>query len=234
MENHGNVRFPNESDDYRRARAELLEAEKRLRRVVEEVAALRRRLPPGGVVPEDYVFEELDLSHPERGPHRVKLSDSFGTKRTLVVYSYMFGPKMANACPFCTSILDGLDGETPHVAQRAAFVVVAKNPVAKLRSIAEARRWKNLRLLSSAENTFNRDYHAENESGGQNPLLHVFTKQDGVVRHFWSSELLFAEPDPGQDPRHVDQLWPLWHLLDATPEGRGDFHPRLAYETAAS
>jgi predicted dithiol-disulfide oxidoreductase (DUF899 family) len=216
------VRFPNESDEYRRARDELLRAETRLRREIEQVAALRRGLPAGGTVPEDYVFEET-------GPRRVKLSELFGNKSTLVLYSYMFGPAMPNPCPFCTSILDGLDGQVPHIVERAAFAVVARNPISKLESVAEARRWKHHRLLSSAGNTFNRDYHAETESGAQNPLLHVFTKKDGQVRHFWSSELLFSPPAPGQDPRHVDLVWPLWHVLDVTPEGRGDFHPRLAY-----
>ena len=54
-------------------------------------------------------------------------------------------------------------------------------------------------------------------------------KADDAIRHFWTSELLFPEAPPGQDPRHVDAIWPLWNVLDATPEGRGDFYPRLAY-----
>ena len=49
--------FPNESPEYRRARNALLTEEIELRRHIESVANLRRALPPGGVVPEDYAFE---------------------------------------------------------------------------------------------------------------------------------------------------------------------------------
>jgi predicted dithiol-disulfide oxidoreductase (DUF899 family) len=215
-------RFPNESEEYRRARNELLEAEKDLRRKVEEVAAKRRKLPLGGKVQEDYVFDSPN--------GEVKLSDLFGPKHTtLIIYSYMFGPPMENPCPSCTSILDALDGQVEHIKQRAAFGVVVKTSVDKVRAFAEKRGWRNLPFLSSAKNTFNRDYHAEREGGGQNPLLHVFTKSPPAIHHFWTSELLFPQPEPNQDPRHVDPIWPLWNVLDTTPEGRGEFHPKLAY-----
>ena len=62
------------------------------------------------------------------------------------------------------------------------------------------------------------------------PMLNVFRKDGGKIRHFWGSELLDAKLDPGQDPRHVDMAWPLWGLLDVTPQGRGtDWNPRLQY-----
>jgi predicted dithiol-disulfide oxidoreductase (DUF899 family) len=50
---------------------------------------------------------------------------------------------------------------------------------------------------------------------------------DGI-HHFWSAELLYV-PGPGH-PRHVDLLWPIWSLFDLTPEGRGDWMPKLCYE----
>jgi predicted dithiol-disulfide oxidoreductase (DUF899 family) len=62
------------------------------------------------------------------------------------------------------------------------------------------------------------------------PMLNVFVKRDGIVRHFWGSELMNAPADPGQNERHVDSIWPLWNLLDVTPEGRGkDWQPSLSY-----
>ena len=51
------ITFPGESAEYRAARDRLLEQEIELRRATEAVAAARRELPPGGLVPEDYVFE---------------------------------------------------------------------------------------------------------------------------------------------------------------------------------
>ena len=58
MDWHSTVRFPGESADYRAARDALLAAERDLRQQVEQVAELRRKLPLGGELPEDYAFEE--------------------------------------------------------------------------------------------------------------------------------------------------------------------------------
>jgi hypothetical protein len=116
------VRFPNESTEYRAARDKLLEAEIALRRQIEAVAAQRRALPSGGLVPDDYVFQEGDDARP------VKLSELFGDKSVLLLYSYMYGPAMAQPCPSCTSILDGLDGQVHHIEQRVAIAAVARSP----------------------------------------------------------------------------------------------------------
>lgn len=224
-------RFPGESKAYRAARNELLEAEMKLRREMEGVAALRRKLPPGGPVPEDYEFEEggADLADTET-VRRVRMSELFQRDASLVVYSYMYGPAMAKACPSCTSILDALDRTVQHAGQRVNVVVVAKSPIQRIRAIARERGWRNLRLLSSAGNSYNRDYRGENAEGSQRPALNVFARKGGNIHHTWCSELMFAPSEPGQDPRHVDVMWPLWNLLDVTPEGRGtDWRPRLAY-----
>lgn len=228
------TRFPNETTEYRAARDQLLEAEMQLRRQLESVAAQRRALPLGGVVKEDYVFEELavDPLAPESPAIReTRLSELFaGGSDTLVIYSYMYGPEMKEPCPSCTSILDGLDGEAPHIRQRVSFVVVAKSPIQRIRDFAAARGWRNLRLLSSARNSYNADYHGENAKGSQIPALNVFARRGDSVYHFYNTELLYVKPEPGQDGRHVDLIWPLWNVLDLTPEGRGtDFNPRLRY-----
>lgn len=218
------MKFPNEPKPYRAARNRLLRAEIALRAQVEKVAALRRRLPAGGKVPQDYVFEE---GEPAR---RVKLSQLFGDRDTLVAYSFMYGPKMAHACPMCTSMLDGLNGNAPHIAQRTNLVVIAKSPLARVLEFAHGRGWSNLRLLSSAGNDYNRDYRGEGPDGAQWPMLNVFVRRRGAIRHFYGTELLFAKAARGQNNRHVDAIWPLWNLLDFTPEGRGgDWYPKLQY-----
>jgi predicted dithiol-disulfide oxidoreductase (DUF899 family) len=215
--------FPGESDAYRAARDRLLEAEIELRRSIERVAAMRRGLPPGGAVPEDYVFEDKDGG--------VRLSDlSEPGKDTLAIYSFMYGPEVERPCPACTSIVDALDGSAVHVTQRINLAVVAKSPLDRILAFAEERGWRRVRLLSSAGNSYNRDYFGETPEGAQMPMLNVFVKRDGIVRHFWGSELMNAPADPGQNERHVDSIWPLWNLLDVTPEGRGkDWQPSLSY-----
>jgi predicted dithiol-disulfide oxidoreductase (DUF899 family) len=221
------VRFPNESPEYRRARDQVVEAERDLRRRTESVAAMRRGLPLGGSPPEDYVL------HAEGG-RAVRLSELFAPgKDTLAIYGFMYGPEMARPCPLCTSILDSLDGAAEHLDQSINLAVVAKSPIERILAFAKERGWRRLRLLSSHGTHYNRDYHAEDESGAQLPMLNVFVRRDGAVRHFYATELFFQPAESGQDPRHVDAIWPLWNVLDVTPEGRGSFRPRLSYETVA-
>ena len=216
------LKFPNETKQYRTARKKLLDAEIALRRQIEKVAALRRKLPSGGELAQDYVFTS------QNGP--VKLSELFERGNTLLAYSFMFGPQMRNACPMCTSFLDGLNGNAQHIAQRANLVVIAKSPIERLLEYARGRDWRNLRLLSSAGTSYNRDYYGENDKGAQLPMMNVFVKRDGKVRHFYGSEVLYAPEDKGQNARHNDLMWPLWNVLDLTPEGRGsDWYPKLSY-----
>lgn len=226
--------FPGESGDYRRARDELLKAEVDLGRQIEAVNAQRRTLPPGGEVPTDYAFDEWDTETDE--PRPVRLSELFEDgKDTLYLYSHMFIPGKAGlpleeACPSCTSIIDGVDGEVPHITRQINFAVVAKAPIEQFRAHAQARGWRHVRLLSSASTTYNIDYQAERPDGRQAPIATVFARGAGKIRHFWSSELMFVPPDSGQDPRHVDFMWPLWTILDRTPDGRGaDFMPQRDY-----
>lgn len=220
------MRFPGESPEYRAARDRLLDAEIELRRQTEAVAAMRRELPPGGPVPQDYVFDG------EGGD--VRFSELFGDHDTLVVYSFMFPRTLDddNPCPSCSSILDSLDGAARHLAQSISLAVVAKASLPRVLDYAEHRGWRNLRLLSSAANDYNRDYYGETDEGSQTPALNSFTRRDGEIRHFWASELMVAPRDSGQEPRHVDFIWPVWNVLDATPGGR-DWSPQREYEPSA-
>jgi predicted dithiol-disulfide oxidoreductase (DUF899 family) len=221
-------RFPNESAEYRDARDQLLQEEIELRRHIERVAQQRRALPLGGKLKEDYIFDEMVNGKPEK----VKFSGLFAKdKPTLVVYSMMYHPDDEKACPSCTSILDGVDGSTPHIRDRVNFVVATKAPIEKAMKWAEYREWRNLRILSSFNNSYNHDYFAENEKGGQIPAMNVFSKKSDGIYHTYSTELLYAPSDPGQNNRHVDHIWPVWNVFDMTPEGRGtDWYPTYEYK----
>jgi predicted dithiol-disulfide oxidoreductase (DUF899 family) len=223
------VRFPNESEAYRAARDALLQEEVALRAQVERVARLRRSLPPGGAVPEDYAFDELDAAG---RPKRVRMSELFAPgKGTLITYNFMFGPRMEEPCPNCTSLVDGFDGVAVHLQQRVDFAVVARSPIERLAEVGRSRGWRRVRLLSSSGNAFSRDYHGELEDGAQMPVLSVFERTPGGIVHFYSTELVFMHGKIDGDPRHVDSVWPLWNFLDFTREGRGtDWYPRLRYE----
>ena len=147
------VTFLNETTDYRSARAVLLEREVALRRQMEAVATALRALPPGGEVPEDYLF---DCIGPGDAPSKVRLSDLFRSGDTLMLYHYMF-PR-----------------------------------------------------------------HGQDNRPGP-------TVGDGSTRLHWASELLFEPADPGQDPRHMGTVEPLWTLFDLTPGGRPNADEQIEY-----
>jgi predicted dithiol-disulfide oxidoreductase (DUF899 family) len=236
------LQFPGESPAYRGARNALLDSEMALRRQIESVNAQRRSLPPGGPIREDYVFEGLGT---DGRPRPMKMSELFAPGRdSLALYSFMYGPERNRPCPGCTHFLDSLDGVARHVTQKINLFIVAKSPLARLLAFARERGWVHLTFLSTAGNTYDRDYFGDSLglSAGMRrqqdfkdgeewdmPMLSVFRHDGSLVRHFWSSEMLYAPAEPGQEYRHNDLLDPLWNLLDTTPEGRGQFKPRLAY-----
>jgi predicted dithiol-disulfide oxidoreductase (DUF899 family) len=216
------VRYPNESAEYRRARQALLAEEIELRRQIERVAEQRRALPPGGEVLETYRFQG------ESGP--TTLADLFGAKQTLLVYTFMFGPQRARPCPMCTSLLSAWNGEAVDLEQRVALAVVARSPIERLSAFKKERGWQNLRLYCDSSGDYCRDYHAITPDGGDTANLDVFTREGGKIRHFWSGEMGADSADPGQDPRGAPDLMPLWILLDCTREGRGtNWYPKLEY-----
>lgn len=217
--------FPNESPQYRTARESLLQEEKRLRASIEKVAELRRQLPLGGTPPQDYIFQQIQGDQ----VRDITLGELFqpGTE-SLLLYSFMYGPRMESPCPSCTSLLDSLNGAAPHISRSMSIAAVSRSPIERFERLAKQRGWQNLKLLSAASNDYPRDYKGENDEGQQVPMANVWVKRNGQVRHFWASELLWSSIDGG-DPRHMDMLWPLWGALDLTPEGRGTFSPKVTY-----
>lgn len=214
--------YPNESPEYRKARNALLAEEIELRRHIERVAELRRALPPGGEVRGDYRFEG------KNGP--TDFAGLFGDKQTLVIYSWMYGPERKEPCPMCTSLLSAWDGEAEDVEQQVALAVVSLSPYERMAAFAKQRGWRHLKLYSDVNSMFSNDYHAIMADGIDTAAFTVFTRKDGVIRHFWGGEMGFETADPGQDPRGAPDLMPLWTILDSTPEGRpAKWFPKLTY-----
>jgi predicted dithiol-disulfide oxidoreductase (DUF899 family) len=212
--------FPNESAEYRAARNALLIEEIKLRRQLEHVAAHRRALPPGGEIPQDFEFAS------ETGA--VRLSHLFGNKDTLLVYSMMFGPERKSPCPSCTSFLTSWNGSAVNLRERAAIAVTARSPIERLKEYKTQRGLANLPFFSDTSGDYIRIY--VNSDDADVPGFSVFTRRNGTIRHFYSSEMSGEMADPGQDPRGAPDLDPLWSLLDWTPEGRGtDWYPKLDY-----
>lgn len=225
------VTFPNESPEYRAARNDLLDREIALRREIAAVADQRSKLPAGGVVPEDYVFEGVD---PAGRPTRVAMSELFESgKDTLLIYSFMFTPDMANPCPGCTGLMDTLGRTVEYIRDRINMAIVADSPLERVLDIRDKRGWFGLPMLSTAGNSYSRDYFGLHPDGYPLPMVNVFRKTDGTIHHFWGAEMLYAPTEPGQDSRSNDTWDSVWNLLDLTPGGRGtDWDTEIDFESA--
>src|SRR2546430_15992599 len=103
--NMSELQYPNESRKYREARESLLKDEQELVDKVKAVAEKRRKLPPGGELKEDYVFQ---WANDGKVGKSVKFSELFGDKSTLLLYSFMFGSNLDNPCPSFTSLVGGV------------------------------------------------------------------------------------------------------------------------------
>ena len=206
------IRYPNESREYRDERDALLKEEQELVEKVKAVAAKRRSLPIGGELKDDYVFEwAIDGKIGES----VKFSELFGDKNTLLLYSFMFGPNWDNPCPSCTSLVDGFDRTWYQVTRNAAFVCIAKASAERINAWAKERGWSQIQLVSGFKSPYQADYKCQEPENDdmQLPVMHVFTKRDGKIFHFWGTETMM---------NHMDTVWPYWNLMDFTPEGRPD------------
>jgi predicted dithiol-disulfide oxidoreductase (DUF899 family) len=202
------LRYPNETRKYRDARDALLKEERELVRKTKAVAAKRRKLPLGGELKEDYVFQ---WANDGKVGKRVRFSELFDDKGSLLLYSFMYGPSWDNPCPSCTSLVDGFDRSWYQVSRDAAFAAIAKAPAGKINAWAKKRGWSQIPLLSGFESTYQADYRCQESDEMQWPVMHVFTKRKGKIFHFWGTELA---------SNHVDTVWPYWNLMDFTPEGR--------------
>lgn len=203
------LRYPNETIEYRQARDDLAMEEQALIRRVKAVAEQRRNLPLGGRLKENYAFA---WATNERLGEPVSFQELFRDKDSLLLYSFMFGPSWDNPCPSCTSIVDGFDRMAYQVGQDAAFVVVGKASAARINEWATKRDWKQIDLVSGYESTYQADYGCQGDTDErQHPKMNVFKKIDGEIFHFWGSEI------PTND---IDMVWPYWNLMDLTPAGR--------------
>jgi predicted dithiol-disulfide oxidoreductase (DUF899 family) len=214
-------RLSNETDEYRKARDELRLAEIELMQHRERVAEMRRALPLGPVV-DDYEFVEAD------GSGTVRLSELFtAPDRPVVVYHFMYGKKQTSACPMCTQWIDGFNGVAHHIAQNVDMVVVAAAEPETLRAYGREREWNRLHLLSCGTNTFKYDLGSEDAGGEQDSMVSVFTKDaSGAVHHTYSATPSMSDDI---DQRGIDLLCATWHILDLTPQGRGDWYSSLEY-----
>ena len=192
---------------------------------------------PKGATIQDYEFLEgpASLDEGDEPVRRVRLSELFtAPDRSLVIYHFMYGKKQTSPCPMCTAWIDSFNGVAHHLAQNIDLAIVAAADPATLRAHARKRGWDKLRLLSAGESTFKYDLGSEDREGHQDSTISVFTRDsDGTLRHFYSVHPRLAEDIK---ERGIDELNPIWNVLDLTPQGRGDWYrvARLRDEGASA
>ncbi|MFQ5555918.1 MAG: DUF899 family protein [Acidimicrobiales bacterium] len=190
----------------------------------ERVAELRRSLPPGPEMP-DYRFHQGPTDLHVDGPlTTVGLHELVGD-RPLVLYHFMYGGAQVEPCPMCAMWADGWDGVAPHLERTIDFAVVAAAPIDEWRAFARGRGWQRLRLLSAFGSSFKIHVGGEDAEGHQLPFVSVYHRTGGKVRLSYSGGAHIH----GEHWRGVDLLSPVWHLLDLTRPGRGDWTPSLGY-----
>jgi predicted dithiol-disulfide oxidoreductase (DUF899 family) len=186
-------------EEWQAARAELLEREKELTRLGDELARRRQELP---WVPVDkaYVFET------DAGTRT--LAELFDGRSQLLVYHFMFGPDWTEGCVGCSFLADHLDGAIVHVNQRDVTVLCASRaPIERLQAYKRRMGWK-FDWVSSLGSDFNFDFGVSSEDG-ESPGLSAFALEGGIVYHTYSSY-----------DRGLEALDGAYHLLDRAPKGR--------------
>ena len=209
-------------EEWLTARLAHLEAEKEFDRQRDALSSARRALPRVRVE-TDYVFDGVD------GP--LSFVELFGDRSQLIVYHFMYHPSWeAGGCPSCSYLADHFEGMVAHLAQRdASFVTVSKADIDQIESYKARMGW-HFSWVSSAKNSFNRDYEVS------------FTPEELArgVRYNYRDDVEFPmEEAPGASvfykdaqgdifhtystyARGLDHLIGTYQWLDLTPKGRDE------------
>jgi len=207
-------------EEWRAERLALLEREKELTRLTDEVARERRALP-WVPVEKAYAFDTPD--------GRRTLAELFDGRSQLLVYHFMLGPGTEEPCPSCSSIGDGVDGPHVHLENHdVMFTAVSRAPLEEIEAYRARMGW-SFRWASSHGGDFNFDYgvsstverplreynfRAIEEDYAydyEQPGVSAFALVDGKVFHTYSA---YA--------RGVDAIWGVYPWLDRAPLGRNE------------
>jgi len=206
------------------ARKELLEKEKELSRLQDEVSRQRRDLP-WVKIEKEYVF---DTPAGKR-----TLAELFDGRDQLIVYHFMYGPDWKAGCVGCSFFADHVDGANQHLAHHDVTVVaVSRAPLATIEAYRKRMGWR-FNWVSSAGSDFNYDFHVS------------FRKEDvakGEVYYNYETLKTTMEDLHGTSVFYKDESGAIYHtyssygrgderglgaymFLDITPKGRNETGP---------
>jgi predicted dithiol-disulfide oxidoreductase (DUF899 family) len=211
-------------EEWRVARLELLEREKELSRLGDELARQRRELP-WVPVEKEYRFETDEGTR--------TLAQLFDGRSQLLVYHFMFGLGFrvndeTEGCTGCSFVADHFDGALPHLGARDVTLVCSSiAPLERLQAYKERMGWA-FPWVSSLGSDFSYDFGAafsdeQQREGAEYNFQHVeepfpqkeglsaFAIDEGVVHHTYST---YA--------RGVEALMGTYQILDLAPHGRDE------------
>jgi predicted dithiol-disulfide oxidoreductase (DUF899 family) len=219
---------------WREERLALLEREKELTRLSDDIARERQALPWVEVTKE-YVFDTPD--------GRKTLAELFDGRSQLVMYHFMLPPGAEEVCASCSSIADGVNGPHVHLEHHdVMFTAVSRAPLEEIEAYRERMGW-SFRWASSHGSDFNFDFLVSSTEErplpeynfrpiaerdrfvGERPGVSAFALEDGKVFHTYSAY-----------ERGVDAIWGVYQWLDRAPKGRNDetYWHRRRYELEAA
>ena len=182
--------------DARSPEQELEALERQIFELKQRRAALRRSAQGEQVA--DYELQAHDGGS-------VRLSELFGDKDDLLVIH-----NMGKSCVYCTMWADGFNGLLPHIEERAAFVVVSPDDVARQAEGAAERGWR-FRMVSGRGSSFAKDMGFETDDGSPKPGVSTFVRApDGTMRRHDSAPF-----GPG------DKFCAVWSFVDLLPQTEG-------------
>jgi predicted dithiol-disulfide oxidoreductase (DUF899 family) len=201
-------------------RQALLTREKELTHLTDEVSRQRRALP----------WVRLEKAYTFHGPAgEIGMADLFQGRSQLIVYHFMYGPEMKEACPSCSFVADHFDATLPHLGARdVALAAVSRAPYPKLEAFKRRMGWR-FTWVSSSDTDFNFAFGVSSTEQQREPGLQlynfgtseflmperegasVFARQDGEIFHTYSTY-----------GRGVETLMGTYHYLDLVPKGRDE------------
>jgi predicted dithiol-disulfide oxidoreductase (DUF899 family) len=173
----------------------IRELEMQIYALKQDLGTARAEAEPEAV--NDYEFQTIDGAK--------KLSEMFGGMDDLFIVH-----NMGRSCQYCSLWADGLDGYFPHIAGRAALVLISPDAPEVQREFADKRGW---RFPTATD----RDKKFTDEMGyirdeGFYPGISAFHKgEDGKITR--TGTAVFG---PGDD---FCPVWPLFELRDGGAKG---------------
>ncbi|HYI94421.1 MAG TPA: thioredoxin family protein [Bryobacteraceae bacterium] len=208
-------------EEWTAARKQLLNKEKVMTRLRDELSRDRRELP-WVRVNKLYVFEGPD--------GKEAFADLFEDRNQLIVYHFMLAPEWEEGCPSCSFVADHLDGILVHLnARDVTLAVVSRAPWPKIEAFRKRMGWR-FKWVSSHGTDFNFDHHvsATSEEVAKGKMLYNYEVSDLGVEELPGASVFYRDEEGGifhtysTYARGVEMLLGAYNFLDLTPKGRDE------------